>query len=271
VLRISVGEKGQPELPPLDLDAARIVIGSAVDAHVRLPSSAARREHVVVERGKWLAVADVVVDDQPRRANETGELGDAVAFDIGGFRVRVARAPANTQPSTPQRTESLARELMRSLLGNGAAPALTIERGTNRGAKRALRPPESVMVIGRGDDADWPILDEDLSRKHLEVRRTWEGTTIRDLDSQNGTIVDGKRIANSTLLRDGMHIDIGNLRLVFEDPAERHLRSSNKAPAVRDEPPPPSPPKPKPSIVPFVIALAIAGLALAGLVYVLAA
>src|SRR6185437_1861680 len=91
-----------------------------------------------------------------------------------GHRVRVAPAPEGAS-ATPQRTESLARELVRSLLGANAAPSLEVERGEHAGAKRSLAPPESVLVIGRGDVAGWAIPDGDLSKAHAEVRRGWDG------------------------------------------------------------------------------------------------
>ncbi len=263
MLRFTVSEKNQPELPALDL-APPVVIGSGADASIRLPASSARPAHVRIDGEQWTALADVLADGAPRKA---GAIGAGVAFEIGGYRVRVAPAPAGVAPSPPQRTESLARELMRGLLGDGAAPTLTIERGPNAGTRRVLPPPESIVVIGRGDDATWPILDEDLSRRHAEIRRGWDGTWVRDLDSQNGTRVDGQRIAGAVPLRDGAHLELGNLAIVFADPAERHLR---KAPDAAAAPPVVTVPDRLPSFAPVLVATVIAGLAIAGLVYLLA-
>jgi hypothetical protein len=249
VLRFTVSEQGQPELPPIDLDALRVIIGSGPAANIRLPAAAARPEHVRIEGTQW--------SDGTAR----GAIGEGTIFEIGSYRVRVAPAPANTKPSPPQRTESLARELLRGLLGTGAEPTLAIERGPNAGARRALPPPEATVVIGRGDDADWSILDEDLSRAHAEIRRSWDGTLIRDLDSQNGTRVGGQRITAPTPLRDGARIELGNLVLVFTDPADRQLTPPDPKPAVPLKRPVP--------VVPFAIAASITLIALATLVYLL--
>lgn len=249
MLRFTVSEEGQPALPSIDLDAARIVIGSGPHANIRLPAAAARPEHVRIEGTQWF-------DGTTR-----GTVGDGTVFAIGSYSVRVAPAPADAAPSPPQRTESLARELLRGLLGTGAEPALVIERGPNAGARRTLPPPEATLVIGRGDEADWSILDEDLSRAHAEIRRSWDGTLVRDLDSQNGTRIGGKRITAPTPLRDGARIELGNLVLVFADPADRQLTPPEpKVVAV----------KPRRPILPFAIAASIAVLALAALGYVLA-
>lgn len=227
MLRFVVTEVGRPPLPAVHLEGPRIAIGSAADARIRLPAAVARDHHLEVEADRWRALAEVVVDGAPRAAGAGGAIGDGVVFELGSYRVRVEPAPEGAEASPPQRTESLARELVRSLLGAGAAPTLHIERGPGSGASRALPPPEAVVVIGRGDEAGWVILDEDLSRSHVEVRRGWDGVVIRDLGSKNGTRVDGADVpdgGDAVELHDGALLELGNVALRFRDPAERHLR-----------------------------------------------
>ncbi|HTR56193.1 MAG TPA: FHA domain-containing protein [Kofleriaceae bacterium] len=253
MLRVVVSEQGADSLPPVDVDGD-FVIGSAADAKIRLPASEAKPEHVRVV---------------------AADIGDGQTFEIGRYHVRVAPAPAGAVAASPQRTESLARELVRGLLGGNAAPTLEIERGPHagaggdrRGAKRTLAPPESTLVIGRGDDAGWILDDEDLSRAHAEVRRGWDGVWVRDLDSKNGTRVDGAAIRGETALHDGALVELGPVALRFRDPAERHLRGATPSPS--------SSPSPVSALVrprnPFIFfaALAVMVLALAGIAWVLA-
>src|SRR6185503_3852 len=164
----------------------------------------------------------------------------------------------------------LARELVRNLLGDGAVPTLEIERGQQLGSRRALAPPESSLVIGRGDECGWVIVDEDLSRTHAEVRRGWDGVTVVDLGSKNGTRVDGERIAEPTAVRDGALITMGKLALRFHDPAERHLRGEPPAPPARAAAPGKLPAAHTPTIWPFLAFTTITVLALAALVWILA-
>lgn len=229
MLRVEVSEEGQGALPAIDVDDAVVVIGSATNARVRLPAAAVQREHVRVEGGRWRAVAPVRVDGA---FAESGEIGDGVTLEVGGYRVRIQPAPSGATAASVQRTESLARELMRNLLGTAGAPTLEIERGPAAGAKRSLAPPESTLVIGRGDEAGWIIADKDLSRMHAEVRRGWDGTRIVDLGSKNGTKVDGDRVGpDGMALRDGCVIELGPIVMRFRDPAEKHLQGD--APALR--------------------------------------
>lgn len=249
MFRVEVMEEGQSPLPALDLDG-NFVIGSSPDARVRLPAAAAQPVHVRIEGNHWTS------------ADGFGNIDDGHTFTIGQYRVRVAPAKQGTKPSSPQRTESLARELMRNLLGTAGAPTLEIVDGPLGGAKRPLAPPESTLIIGRGDEAAWIIADEDLSRAHAEIRRGWDGTSIVDLDSKNGTKVDGERITDEVELFDGALIEVGNTKLKFRDPADLRPKPAKKAPVVVEPPA---------SKAPFYIALAIMIAALAGLVWILSA
>lgn len=273
MLRFTISEGGGSSLPHVDLDEPRVVIGSAADARIRLPASVAREHHVEIEAGGWRALAEVVVDGAPRESGASGPIAGGAAFELGAYRVRVAPAPPGTAASPPQRTESLARELVRGLLGAGAAPTLELERGPGSGTTRALPPPESALVIGRGDEAGWVILDEDLSRAHAEVRRGWDGVALRDLGSKNGTRVDGARVGPAGMeLRDGARIELGKVALVFRDPAERHLRGPGPAEvgaAAARRPEPASAGAASERWV-VIAALAIAAAAVAGLIWILA-
>ncbi len=137
MLRVEVSEAGQEALPAIDVDDAVVVIGSATNARIRLPGGAAGREHVRVEGNRWRALAPVRVDGIAR---DSGEIGDGITLELAGYRLRLAPAPSGTTASPAQRTESLARELMRGLLGNGAQPTLEIERGPAVGASARFAP-----------------------------------------------------------------------------------------------------------------------------------
>jgi len=52
------------------------------------------------------------------------------------------------------------------------------------------------VTIGRGDDADITIDDRRMSRKHAEIARVGGHWRVRDLDSHNGTFVDGSPITS---------------------------------------------------------------------------
>ena len=63
----------------------------------------------------------------------------------------------------------------------------------------------SLTTLGRDDTADIVLDDPGVSRRHSEIRVTTDGphlvTSIRDLDSTNGTFVNGERITSQRLQR----------------------------------------------------------------------
>jgi FHA domain len=273
MLRVEVSERGLGTLPGVCLANDLIVIGSSPAAVIRLPPSVARAEHVRIEGQTWTLLAEAKVGGMVRAAGDSGAIGHAMTIELGGFCVRISAPPAGTEPSPRRRTESLARELARSLLGDGGAPWLEIERGTSAGTRRELAPPESKLIIGRGDEATWVVLDKDLSRAHVEIRRGWDGITVVDLGSKNGTRIDGTKVSSDPVeLRDGATLTLGKLVLRFRDPAERHLRGelpeSPARPRRRRQATPPPPPQP--SIWPVVAYTTIAVLALAAAIWILA-
>lgn len=87
-----------------------------------------------------------------------------------------------------------------------------------------VRPPG--LVIGRGTDAALRISDPGISRRHAEIRVLGEGRQadleVVDLDSSNGTLVDGRRVKHA-LLHEGSTIRIGStdLQLVRSDPRRK--------------------------------------------------
>ena len=235
MLRFEISEQDHGALPAIDVADDIVVIGSATPARIRLPAEVARAAHVRLEGQTWTLLAESKLGGIVRAAGDSGAIGHGIQLELGKYRVRVTAAPLGAAATSRQRTESLARELVRSLLGDGAAPTLEIERGTGTGTRRPLPPPEAVLVIGRGDEATWVILDEDLSRTHAEIRRGWDGVTVVDLRSKNGTQVDGKQVGSSPVeLHDGQTLTLGAIAMRFHDPAERHLRgeSLGAAPAT---------------------------------------
>ena len=228
MLRFEISEHDRGSLPVVDLGDDVVVIGSAPNARIRLPSDVAEPVHLRIEGQSWTLMAEAKLGGMTRAAGDSGSIGHGMTLELGAYRVRIGPSPMGTLATPVQRTESLARELVRNLLGEGAAPSFEIESGPHAGAKRSLPPPEATLVIGRGDEASWVILDEDLSRSHAEIRRGWDGTTVVDLGSKNGTRVNGTKIgASPVMLSDGARVALGHVVLRFHDPAERHLRGES--------------------------------------------
>ncbi|MFC5801136.1 FhaA domain-containing protein [Streptomyces formicae] len=71
----------------------------------------------------------------------------------------------------------------------------------------------ATLVLGRSTDADVRIDDPGVSRRHCEIR-TGTPSTIQDLGSTNGIVVDGQHTTRATL-RDGSRIVVGSTTIVY--------------------------------------------------------
>ncbi|MFM8611613.1 MAG: FHA domain-containing protein, partial [Actinomycetota bacterium] len=74
---------------------------------------------------------------------------------------------------------------------------------------------DAAIVIGRSKDCDISLADGNVSRRHAEFGRDGEGFAIRDLDSTNGTLVNGRRIRREPV-GEGDEITVGTSTLRIE-------------------------------------------------------
>jgi len=92
----------------------------------------------------------------------------------------------------------------RLLICNGGFEGMTYELGAEE------------TLIGRNPTTDITLLDEGISREHALILYDGDEAqyTIEDLQSTNGTKVNGKRV-RSAVLEDGDELQIGHTRFRF--------------------------------------------------------
>ncbi|UCE85184.1 MAG: FHA domain-containing protein [Deltaproteobacteria bacterium] len=97
---------------------------------------------------------------------------------------------------------------------SGPGAVLVIRNGSFAGMRYDLTSEETL--IGRTPTTDITLLDEGISREHALILHDAEtGTyTIEDLQSTNGTKVNGKRV-RSFELSEGDEIEIGHTVFQF--------------------------------------------------------
>jgi pSer/pThr/pTyr-binding forkhead associated (FHA) protein len=74
---------------------------------------------------------------------------------------------------------------------------------------------KDVTSLGRSKECDVVLDDGNASRRHCELRRGPNGWILVDLNSKNGTFVNGSAVA-SWSLSDGDLISIGNQQLLYK-------------------------------------------------------
>lgn len=92
---------------------------------------------------------------------------------------------------------------------------LLIVNGPGRGTRFNLEPDRGEVVIGRSVGTDIRVDDTEISRRHARV--VYDGTNFRvqDLNSANGTYVNGRR-QTDVILRHGDSLRLANTRLTFQ-------------------------------------------------------
>ena len=68
---------------------------------------------------------------------------------------------------------------------------------------------QAPAVVGRGDDADIQVEDGRVSRHHLRITPRGAGWTVEDLDTANGTFLNGLRVGSLDLVGP-LHLRLGS-------------------------------------------------------------
>jgi DNA-binding response OmpR family regulator len=75
-----------------------------------------------------------------------------------------------------------------------------------------------VTTLGRAPGCDVFIPDRRVSRRHAEIRWDGESYALHDLDSANGTFLNGRRLAMPETLCNDDEIAVASAVLIFRDP-----------------------------------------------------
>ena len=92
--------------------------------------------------------------------------------------------------------------------------SLLVQNGDFAGLRYPLTGEETL--IGRNPTTDITLIDDGISREHSMIMfdEVDDSYTIEDLQSTNGTKVNGKRVRSSPL-SDGDEVQVGHTRFLF--------------------------------------------------------
>ena len=100
---------------------------------------------------------------------------------------------------------------------------LTVLKGPDKGRRFEL-PDDEPQQIGRSGES-LPLTDQTISRRHAELTPDEGRWYITDLQSANGTFVNGKRVEGRRRLNSGDQVRTGNTLMVFGRDAQAMGRS----------------------------------------------
>jgi pSer/pThr/pTyr-binding forkhead associated (FHA) protein len=240
-----------------EFDQDRILLGRGAGTDVRLPDPSVSVRHATIRLdGARYVIVDhgstngTRVNDQLIVPERPKPLRDGDTITLGIYSLRYASGIAVHEPSSLERTATLARRLAReaSSPGTSLVPRVVVLNGDAKGKVLDLPEPPARVVIGRGETAELSIPDADASRDHCELVVTLDGVSVRDLGSKNGVLVN-ERAVTEARLHDRDELTIGATAIAFEDPAEAALKALESAPDVPLPPPAPAPPPAVPTVL----------------------
>ena len=130
----------------------------------------------------------------------------ALRTDLFGQRVRKLPAPTPAAPFLVEPTPA-APQQRPAPVSSGSATRLVIVSGPKSGLEIDL--PSEPLTIGRSSESGLVIRDDYTSTHHARLMRWDDDWVVQDLDSTNGTFLDGVRVTLPTPIPLNTPIRIG--------------------------------------------------------------
>ena len=174
----------------------------------------ARADIITIGEEKFRFYADAAPPNpQPGPAASTPSTSSPSAAPVSPIRGEVPKlretvhgVPSQSPPVTaPPAAAPRPRASLASFLVRG---------GALKGQRFSVKTP--IVNIGRADYNDIVLPDESVSTSHAKLQRREGVWVLVDLDSTNGTFVDGDQIKGEAPLAPGATVRFGEISLVFE-------------------------------------------------------
>lgn len=218
-----------------------ISIGRDATSRVQLPDASVSLRHALIRPS---GNGYVILDESSTNGTYLNAgrlvpgaarlLGDGDRIQIGRARLEVRFRTPSTAPDTAFSTQDMALAMVQGTLiqsGSAVAPRLSVIQGPDRGQELVLIE-ERSYVLGRDDEADLRLSDEDASRRHTRVVRRGSRLWVIDLGSKNGTRLDGRRLRPNVAeaWTDMVVLELGRNQFAIDDPVSSALRSLERVP-----------------------------------------
>ena len=173
------------------------------------------RVHVVLESRRQADLPPLVADLPAGSAPG----GRSLAGWLRGTWSRVTSAAGHAAPvPVTARGSATGPRFMRPRGVSAKPPTTSMSASPDRGKPFFLQFPRSGgdrFTIGRDASCDLAIADMTVSRQHAQLERAPGGWLLSDLESTNGTRVNGWRVRGQVPVRVGDLVSFGNLEVIF--------------------------------------------------------
>ena len=196
-------------------------VGKAPGAHVKLQDKAVAMNHCRLYRKEEEYTLYALSDQRPTMVN-----GDPISKVIiaQGDRISLGSSEFLFELVTPEEAEESLRAIAEPVEAPAPAPGkqkeastsaqLLVVDGESRGTCFPLGK-NAQCKIGRASTSDIRLVDVKVSRDHCLIEQLEGHYIVVDLESANGTIVNGERV-RKTVLQDNDFLRLGFTVLKFE-------------------------------------------------------
>jgi Protein of unknown function (DUF3662)/FHA domain len=171
-------------------------------------------------KGRRVVPNDFKIQLSPRDLASFDDINDVLQTEL----VEAAREYAREEGyhfMGPVRVDLVADEAMRP--GRFLVQATLRQAAGGVGAGSLVLPSgqrialgDRPVTIGRMSECTVPLNDQNVSRRHAEIRPGRGAYVVNDLGSTNGTMVNGTRIVGEQRLADGDILSFGSTYVRFE-------------------------------------------------------
>lgn len=225
---------GDAEVPPLTLDAPRIVIGRAKSCDLRLPDPSVSPRHASLrQRGNDYLILDEASTNGtfagnvrlPPGAPRLVRSGDLIRVGRVWLQVELQAAVAESQPA--QRAAEIALCLVAGALaadGKPSHPRVVVRRGTDASTALRIEHFDKPYRIGSSADCELRLSDPSAPGQTCEVLRSGAELRLRNL-ANVPLDLGGRRVPAQGVAswRAGERLQCGQTTLELEDPVARTL------------------------------------------------
>ncbi len=199
-------------------------------ADLIIPDPAVSRKHAEIERKQdWYLIRDLnskngtLVNDEPVDEAKLRNLDEIKIGETSLLYSTMAAQSNLDEPDASGERDAILGPEKTDIDSDAAEKALPLPpkrrlflevmQGSGKGKSLELK--SGRAILGRVDDSDIKIEDDQVSRKHLQIEAfSREQIFITDLASQNGTYLNGIRIRTTKLKHEDL-IRMGNTVLKF--------------------------------------------------------
>lgn len=177
-------------------------------------------------KGRRVVPNDFTVQLSPKDFEGFAEISDVLQTELVEAAREYARAegyhfmgPVKVELSVDQEQKPGRFEVLAAL----RQAASSADGGASPGGGSLVLPSgqriplsDTPVTVGRLSECTVPLNDQNVSRRHAEIRPNRQNYVVVDLGSTNGTMVNGTKIHGETALSDGDIISFGSTYVRFE-------------------------------------------------------